>query len=74
MGWGREGGFVAEAEVGGEWRFRGGEEGGRVNEEGEGKSGGRRRRRRWEASDCRRSVREVEGRALGVGRKVGSSR
>lgn len=32
-------GFVAEAEVGGEWRFRGGE-GGRVNEEGEGKSGG----------------------------------
>lgn len=52
---------------------RGGE-GGRVNEEGEGKSGARRRRRRWEASDCRRSVREVEGRALGVGRKVGSSR
>lgn len=29
--------------------------------------------RRWEASDCRRSVRE-RGRVLGVGRKVGSSR
>lgn len=27
----------------------------------------------WEASDCRRSVRE-RGRVLGVGRKVGSSR
>lgn len=30
-------------------------------------------RGRWEASDCRRSVRD-RGRVLGVGRKVGSSR
>lgn len=45
-------------------------EGGRVNEEGEEKSEGK---GRWEASDCRRSVRE-RGRVLGVGRKVGSSR
>lgn len=43
---------------------------GRVNEESEGKSEGR---GRWEASDCRRRVRE-RGRVLGVGRKVGSGR
>jgi len=66
---GGEKGFVAKAEVGGEWRSRGEEEG-RVNEEGEGKSEGR---ERWEASDCRQSE-GGRGRVLGVGRKVGSSR
>lgn len=57
---------------GGRWRIevRGEREGDGVNEEGEGKSEGR---ERWEASDCRRSVRE-RGRVFGVGRKVGSSR